>query len=103
MTATAVITPNMATVWMPTAVACAMMVPADGAAPMNMYSEWGISRASMVSDATAPPGRLNSRGSSMSPAPCADAMRNDHEVRSRKPTRIPTQRGCEFRQSLYTP
>src|SRR5260370_10350326 len=28
-------------------------------------------------------------GTSISPAPCAEAIKNDHNVRSRKPTRIP--------------
>ena len=33
-------------------------------------------------------------GSTMNPAPCAEAMRNDHTVRSRKPTCMPPKRGC---------
>ena len=39
----------------------------------------------------------------MSPAPCADAMRKDQIVSSRKPTRIPPQRGCRWRTSRSVP
>ena len=43
-----------------------------------------------------PLGSRSSTGSSISPAPWAVAIRNDQAVRSRKFTRIPTQRGCDM-------
>ncbi len=36
----------------------------------------------------------SSTGTNIKPAPWAEAIRNDQTVKSRKPTRIWTQRGC---------
>ena len=58
----------------------------------------------MPSGETPRSGSVKSMGTSISPAPCADDIRNDHAVSERKPTRILTQRGCESgRRSLNTP
>ena len=39
----------------------------------------------------------------MRPAPCAEAIKKDHNVRSRKPTRMPTHRGCRARTKSIDP
>src|SRR5882762_2391068 len=42
-------------------------------------------------------------GTTIRPAPCAEAIRKDHKVRPRAPTRMLAQRGCRCRKSRPAP
>ena len=75
-----------------------------GGAPRLIYSACGSARKSSPCAASPSSGKFSSIGNSISPAPCADAIRNDHAISDRNPTRIVTQRGCDNgRSSLNTP
>src|SRR5262245_16381971 len=89
--AASAITVRYARVWMATAIASVAATFAPGET-MWPACAWLAADSVVGMDMT--------NGNTMNPAPCAEAMRNDQAVRSRKPTCIPPNLGCPCLQSL---